>query len=327
MRVIGLAVTIALSFTLAPFAAEAQPAGKIPRIGVLAAGTVAGLATRHEALRQGLRELGYVEGQNIIIEARHAEGRLERLPPLAAELVRLNVDLIITSGDHGIRAARSATQTIPIVVALTGDLVRPGYVASLARPGGNITGLTTFGPELSAKRLEFLKATFPKATRVVVVLNPDNTANVTAFKEMEATARALGLQLREVNVRKSEDLAGAFQIALRGRPNAMIALGDAVLLTPPARIVDFAAKNRLPAMYAVQDFVDAGGLMYYGPNVADMYRRAATFVDRILKGSNPAYLPIEQPTKFELVINMKTAKALGLTIPQSVLFRADQIIE
>jgi putative tryptophan/tyrosine transport system substrate-binding protein len=314
------------SLLAAPLAAAQSPV-KAARIGVLANGTAPTEAHRHEAFRQGLNELGYVEGRNIVIEYRYAEGKSERFPALAAELVRLNVDVILTSGDRGIRAAKQASQTIPIVVAIVADLVGPGYVASLARPGGNITGLTTLSPELSAKRLELLKTAFPKVSRVAILWNPTNAANVAVFKEMEVAARALRIQLLPVDVRRADDFESAFLAALRARADALVAVGDALLLTHRARIVDFAAKNTLPAMYGNQDFMDAGGLMFYGANVADMYRRAATYVDKILKGAKPGDLPIEQPTKFELVINLKTAKALGLTIPPSILSGADRVIE
>ncbi len=309
----------------APVVAAQSPV-KAARIGVLAGVTASTHAVREEAFRQGLKELGYVEGRNIMIEYRYAEGRPERLPALAAELVRLNVDLILTTGDQGVRAAKQASQTIPIVVALTGDLVGPGYVGSLARPGGNITGLTSFS-ELSAKRLELLKTAFPKVSRVAILWNPNNAINVAGFKELEVAARALRIQLVPLDVRRADDFEGAFPAALRARVDALIVFADALLLTHRARIADFAAKNRLPTMYTNQDYMDAGGLMFYGPNVADMYRRAATYVDKILKGAKPGDLPIEQPTKFEFVINLKTAKALGLTIPQPILFRADRVIE
>jgi len=326
MRRIGLAVVLALGLVLAPLAVEAQPAGKVWRIGLLMSPSVSSERARIEAFRQGLGDLGYAEGRNITIEYRYADGNAERLPTLAAELVRLNVDLIVTAGDFGIRAAKEATTTIPIVVALAGDLVGPGYVASLARPGGNITGLTT-GPVLSQKRLELLKTAFPQIARVALFWNPNNTVNVTNLKETEAAAQALGVRVLALEVRRAEDLEGAFQRALRDRADAMLSIGDTVLVFHRRRIVDFAGKNRLPAMYSLPEYMEDGGLMMYGPNVADIYRRAATFVDKILKGAKPANLPVEQPTKFELVINMKTAKALGLKIPPSVLGRADQVIE
>jgi putative ABC transport system substrate-binding protein len=311
---------------LAPVVAAQSPV-KTARIGILASGTASTQAARYEAFRQGLNELGYVEGRNIVIEYRYAEGKSERLPALAAELVRLKVDLILTAGDQGVRAAKQASQTIPIVVALVNDLVGPGYVASLARPGGNITGLTTLTSELSAKRLELLKTAFPKVSRVAILWNPSNAGNVTAFKETEAAARALRIQLVPLDVRRADDFESAFPAALRARADALIAMGDALLVTHRARIADFAAKNRLPAMYGNEDYMDAGGLMFYGPNVADMYRRAATYVDKILKGAKPGDLPVEQPTKLELVVNVKTAKALGLTFLPSFLLRADRVIE
>jgi putative ABC transport system substrate-binding protein len=326
MRRIGLAVVLTLSLTLAPRASGAQPVEKVYRIGCLMSPSSSSERARVEAFRQGLRDLGYAEGRNIVIEYRYADGKAERLPALAAELVRLRVDLILTAGDFGIRAAKEATTTIPIVVAIAGDLVGPGYAASLARPGGNITGLTS-GPTLFQKRLELLKAAFPKIARVALFWNPGNAVNVTALKETETAAQALGVRVLGLEVRRGEDLDGAFQGALRDRADAVIGIGDTVLLFHRARIVEFAAKNRLPAMYSLQEYMDDGGLMMYGPNVADMYRRAATFVGKILKGARPGDLPIEQPTRFSFIINMKTAKVLGLTIPPSVLGRADQVIE
>jgi putative ABC transport system substrate-binding protein len=305
----------------------AQPPAKAARIGVLDPGTASLRTVRYEAFRQGLNDLGYVEGRNIVIEYRYAEGKPERLPALAAELVHLNVDLILTTGDPGVRAAKQASQTIPIVVALAGDLVGPGYVASLARPGGNITGQTTLVSELSAKRLELLNTAFPKVSRVAILWNPTSSDNVAGFKATEVAARALRIQLVPLDVRRANDFASAFPAALRARTDALIALGDALLLTHRARIVDFATTNRLPAMYGNEDYMDAGGLMSYGPNVADMFRRAATYVDKILKGAKPGDLPVEQPNMLEFVINLKTAKALGLTIPPSILSRADRLIE
>lgn len=305
--------------------AEAQQAVKVPRIGALAGGTPASFASRYEAFRQGLRELGWVEGQNIAIEYRYAEGKMKRLPDLAAEMVRLKVDLILTAGDISVRAAKQVTQTIPVVVAVSSDLVGSGYVASLARPGGNITGMSGF-LELAGKRLELLKAAFPKVSRVAFLWNPTNAANVASFRETEIAAPAFGVQLLSLGVRRFDEFESAFREAIRGRPDALIAVADTFLLTYRARIVDFAAKNRLPAIYANQDYMDAGGLMFYGANVADQYRRAAIYVDKILKGAKPADLPVEQPTKLELVINLKTAKQIGMTIPPNVLARADRVI-
>jgi putative ABC transport system substrate-binding protein len=327
VRRVAALILLTVAALATPLAADAQPAVKVPRIGALSGGTAASAAARYEAFRQGLRELGYAEGQNIAIEYRYAEGKTERLRDLAAELARLKVDLILTSGDLQIRAAKQASQTIPIVVALSGDLVGPGYVASLARPGGNITGLTTLVAELSGKRLELLKAGFPTIARVAFLWNPDNTVNAVSLKETEVVAQTLGVQLLSLGVRRGDDLESAFREALRGRANALIAVGDTMLLTYRERIVDFAAMNRLPAMYGNQDYMDVGGLMFYGPDVADMYRRAAAYVDKILKGAKPGDLPIEQPKKVELMINLKTARALGLTIPQSLLLRADQVIQ
>jgi ABC-type uncharacterized transport system substrate-binding protein len=319
-------VGLGVMFLSAPVVTAQSPA-KAARIGVLVNGTASTSAASYEAFRQGLNELGYVDGRNIVIEYRYAEGKPERFPALAAELVRLKVDLIIANGDQGIRAAKQASQTIPIVVAVAGDLVGSGHVASLARPGGNITGQTAFFVELSAKRLELLKTAFPKVSRVAILWNSNNAANVAGLKESEGAARVLRIELVPLDVRRSDDFASAFPAVLRARADALIAGGDAVLMTQRARIIDFAAKNKLPAMYGNQEYMDAGGLMYYGPNIADMYRRAATYVDKILKGAKPGDLPVEQPTKFELVVNAKTAKALGLTFPQSFLQRVDRVIE
>jgi putative ABC transport system substrate-binding protein len=311
----------------APLPIAAQSPARTPRVGVLSGGSAATSAARNEALRQGLRELGYVEGKSIVLDYRYADGRGERLAALAAELVRLNADVIVTSGDHPIRAVRQATQTIPIVVAVAGDLVGPGHAASLARPGGNITGFTTAGPEAGVKRLELLKAAVLSVSRIGVLWNPSNVVNVAALKEMKVAASTLGVQLLPLDVSRPDDLDGAFRAASRERTESLIVFADTVLVTHRARIVDFAARNRLPAMYSNQDYMDAGGLMFYGPSVADMYRRSASYVDKILKGAKASDLPIEQPTKFELMINLKTAGAMGLTIPQSLLLRADQVIQ
>ncbi len=315
-----------LALLAGPEVSDAQPPPKIFRVGILAGGSATSYAARIEAFRQGLRELGYVEGQTVVIEYRYADANTELLPALAADLVRLRVDVILTSGDLPIRAAKQATQTIPIVVALSGDLLGPGHVASLARPGGNITGLVTLSTELAPKNLELVKTALPKISRVAMLWNPNNATNVTGFRETEAAAPAFGIQLLSLAVRRSEDLEGAFQMALRSRAEALIVVGDTILQTHRVRIAQFAARSRLPAIYTTQDYRGAGELMFYGPNAAEMFRRSATYVDKIFKGAKPGDLPIEQPTKFELVINLKTAKALGLTIPQSLLLRADQII-
>ena len=322
--------TLAGGLLTAPLAAEAQQSGKVFRIGILA--NVWATDPRGEplwqAFIQGLRELGYVEGQNITIEHRSSEGRYERLPALAAELVRLKVDVIVVPASQNALAAKEATRTIPIVMASAADPVAEGIVASLARPGGNITGLMgNAGPEIAGKRLELLKEAVPKVSRVAILRNPTNAANVAGFKESEVVAQALRIQLLPLDVRRADDFASAFPAALRARVDALIVIADAVLLTHRARIADFAAKNRLPAMYGGQDYMDAGGLMFYGANNADVYRRAATYVDKILKGAKPADLPVEQASKYELVINLKTAKELGLDLPTSVLARADEVIE
>ena len=313
----------ALLFALC-FSVEAQQGAKgIHRIGVLWAGTASEGSTRREAFRQGLRDLGYVEGKNIAFEYRYADGKPDRLPALAAELVRLKVDVIVTT-PIATRPAKEATNTIPIVTPQFGDPVASGLVASLARPGGNITGLSQLGPELGSKRLELLKETIPKVTRVVYLRNPDSPG--AELRGMQAVAPALGLQLQVLEVRSPNDFDSAFEAALRERPNALSAATNPVISGHRKRIIDFAAKNRLPAIYPESEFVDAGGLMFYGVNFLDLWRRAATFVDKILKGTKPTDLPVEQPTKFEFVINLKTAKQIGLTIPPNVLVRADRVI-
>jgi putative ABC transport system substrate-binding protein len=283
-------------------------------------------AGRIKAFRQGLRELGYIDGKNIVIEDRYAEGKLDRLPALTAELLRLNIDLIVTVGPAVTRPVTEATSTIPIVMAFDSDPVGSGFVASLARPGGNITGLSSLSPELSGKRLELLKETVPKLSRVAVLGNPGNMATALNFKEAEVAARAYGLQIQSLEVRGLNDLDSAFSAMTRGRADALLPLGDSVVVFHRERIVNFATKNRLPAMYPNIEWVDAG-LMSYGPDILDNFRRAATYVDKILKGAKPSELPVEQPTKFELIINLKAAKQISLTIPQSVLYRADRVIK
>jgi putative tryptophan/tyrosine transport system substrate-binding protein len=311
----------------APLGVEAQQVRKTSRIGVLALGIPTMYTARYEAFRQGLRELGYVEGQTIAIEYRYAEGKFERLPDLAAELVRLNVDIILASSAPETRAAKRATTSIPIVFGLHGDPVGTGDVASLGKPGGNITGMATMAPDLSGKRLELLKEAFPRIARVAMLWNTTNPAKAGDWRETQGAAQALGLTLQSREVRGPEDFPSAFAAMTTQRPDAFLTLDDPVLLNSRSSIVAFAAKQRLPVIYPQRDYTDAGGLMSYGPSVSDMFRHAASYVGRILKGAKPADLPVEQPTKFELVINLKTAKALGLTIPPSVLGRADQIIE
>jgi putative tryptophan/tyrosine transport system substrate-binding protein len=308
--------------------AQAQQTAKIPRIGYLVtAGNPGDLDSPDRAFRQGLRDLGYVEGQNILVEYRYLEGKRDRIPNILAELVNLKVDALVASTPPAIRAAKQATQTIPIVMVTTNDPVATGIVDSLARPGGNITGLTRLTRDLSGKRVELLREVVPKMSRVAVLTVADTTSPGLALKEYEAAARALKIPLRSLEVHgPNPDLEGAFRDAAKGRVNGLITATN-LLLTPHVKtIADLAIKNRLPSMYERSFYVEAGGLMSYATSDADIFRRAAVYVDKILKGTKPADLPVEQPTKFELVINLKTAKQIGLTIPQSVLFRADKVI-
>jgi len=320
--------TLAGGLLAAPLAAEAQPPEKVYRIGLLGASPPGSPAWRlWEAFFQGLRDLGYTEGRNLIVEGRYSEGREERLSELAGELVRLHVDVIVAAAGQPVHAVSRATTTIPIVMANHGDPVVSGLAASLARPGGNITGLSILNPEVTGKRLELLKVVVPGLTRVAVLWNPGNQIHRQDLGQAEAAARALGLQLQVLPVRSPDEYEGAFSVMVKERASALLVLGDLTVWFNRGRIAELAARNRLPAMYVQREHVEAGGLMAYGVNLADNYRRAAVYVDKILKGANPGDLPIEQPTKFELLINLKTAKALGLTIPQSLLERADQVIE
>jgi putative ABC transport system substrate-binding protein len=324
-RKFALWLLATLLVTTAPLA-EVQQAGKIPRIGFLLAPARSAVLESLDAFRQGLREIGYVEGQNIVIEYRYAEGKFDRLPDLAAELVRLNVDVIVAAGGTlAIKPAKNATRTIPIVMTGTADPVASGFVVSLARPGGNITGLSIGGAELSGKRLEILKETVPSVSRVAVFSYQTNPPNL-HLKEMRAAAQTLGLKLQSVEVRAPNDLESAFQAAVKGRAGALTVGPDPLLTANRKQIIDLAAKNQLPAIYAWRDHVEDGGLMSYAPKLSDLYRRAATYVDKILKGAKPADLPVEQPTKFEFIINLKAAKQIGLTIPPNVLARADRVI-
>jgi putative tryptophan/tyrosine transport system substrate-binding protein len=320
-------VTLIVTFALCGAVAQAQQRKKIPRVGCVFGASASFVAARSEAFRQGLHELGYEEGKNIIIEYRYAEGKLDRLPALAAELVRLKVDVIITSGAPVTRAAKEATNTIPIIMANEADPVGSGVVASLARPGGNITGLSQLSPELAGKRLELLKEIVPKLGRVAVFGTSTSPATAPSLKETELAAGAFGVKLQYVDVLGPADIETAFQSAGKGRAEAVLTLGSPVLNAQRKQIVDLAVKSRLPAIYPQTEYTEAGGLIYYGPNTPDLFRRAATYVDKILKGAKPADLPVEQPTKFEFVINLKTAKQIGLTIPQSVLYRADRVIK
>jgi putative ABC transport system substrate-binding protein len=307
--------------------AEAQQTKKIFRIGVLAPPSRSFFSIRFSPFLEALRDLGYVEGKNISFEYRYAEGKLDRLPHLAAELAQLKVDAIVTAGESGAQAAKNATSTIPIVFAVTEEAVASGLVSSLSRPGRNLTGLTVLAADLGGKRLELVKESVPKAVRVAFLWPSGGPRGNLPFTEMEAAAKALGLKLQSLAVRGLDDFELAFDAAKRDGAQALVMTPSPVMNTQQRRILDFAAKNRLPAVYAAPEFVDAGGLMYYGPSYIELFRRAATYADKILKGAKPADLPVEQPTKVEFVINLRTAKALGLTIPPSLLQRADQVIE
>jgi putative ABC transport system substrate-binding protein len=306
---------------------EAQPANKFPRIGYLSTPSLSVNADRIEAFRQGLHELGYVEGKNIIIEWRSAEGKEDRLSTLAAELVRLKIDIIVSPGGRPTRVAREATSTIPIVMAQDNDPVGNGFVTSLARPGGNITGLSNFAQDLSGKRLEILREIIPKLSRVAILGTSTVPGNGRALREIELVAGTFGVKLQYLDVLDSKDIDTPIRAASKGRADGVITLTSGILFSQRARIADLAGKNRLPVMYNQSQFVEVGGLMFYGVNILDLDRRAATYVDKILKGAKPANLPVEQPTKFELIINLKAAKQIGLTIPQSVLYRADRVIK
>ena len=320
--------TLSGGFLAAPLAAEAQQAGKVPRIGWLGGPTRESAEPFVREFQRGLKDLGWVEGQNIVIEWRFGGGRAEQLPDLAAELVRLRVDLIVAPSTPTIFAAKNATKTIPIITVGGGDPVGLGVVASLARPGGNITGLTgTVGPEIGGKQLELLKEAVPKVSRMAVLWNPTTPGNALALREAETAARALRVELQLLEARRLNDFESAFAAMSTKRAGALLILGDVMFTTYRIRLANLAVKSRLPTIYGDRNFVDEGGLMSYGANLSDNFRRAADYVDKILKGANPADLPIERSTKFELVINLKTAKALGLTIPQSLLQRADEVIE
>jgi len=328
LRPIGLIVTLALGILAAPLAADAQQAGKIYRIGYLSPTSARSAQTARDAFRAGLRDFGWAEGQNILIEYRWAEGKYELLPELAAELVQLNVALIITTTTPSVLAAQKASKTIPIVFVGVGDPVAQGLVASLARPGGNLTGTTAMLPELTAKGLELLREAVPRISRVAILYNSANPAYGRLMKGIEVPARRLGVEVQLVGVQTPNELERAFAAMKKERADGLLVHRDPVFHADfRKRIVELAAEHRLPAIYRYVEAVEAGGLMGYGPNTSDSWRQAAVFVDKILKGAKPADLPVEQPTKFEFIINLKTAKTLGLTIPQSVLIRADQLIE
>ena len=321
-------VAASLGLLAAPLAAEAQQLAKVPQVGFLGPRSRADGAPFVDALLHGLGELGWTDGKNIAIVYRFAEGRLDRLPALAAELVRLQVDLILAASTPPAVAAKNATSTIPIVMATSADPVELGLVASLARPGGNVTGLSfSVGLDIVGKELELLKETVPNVRRVAVLSNPANPGNVLAITTVKTRARSLGVQLQLLEARGPNDFEGAFASMARERAGALLVVPDGVFGLHRAQLQDFTAKSRLPAMYGLREHPEAGGLMSYAVDLRDSFRRSATYVDKILKGAKPGDLPIQQPTKFELVINLKTAKALGLTIPPAVLARADEIIQ
>jgi len=319
----AVSIVALLVLGVLPRAAQAQPAERVYRIGILGNAP----SIYWDEFIQGLRERGYAEGQNLRVERRYVAGRVERSREFATELVALNVDIIVATGSPAARAAKQATTRIPIVAVLVSDPVAQGLAASLARPGGNVTGLANLLPELGAKRLELLKEIYPGASRVAVLWNPANTGSVIVGKRMTVAARTLGITLQSLEVRTPHDLQDAFALLAKERPDALMTLDDHLFYEHAASIVDFAAKRRLPAMHTFREAAEAGGLVAYGVNPSELFRRAAEYVDKILKGARPGDLPFEQPTTFELVINLKAAKALGLTIPSSVMLRANQVIE
>ena len=321
-------VLLLVGLTFASFhLAEAQQPTRIPRIGFLEATSYSTIQARVEAFLQGLRELGYVEGKNIQIEYRWAEGKLDRLPNLAAELVRLKVDVIVTGGPTAIPPAKEATASIPIVMAFASDPVGSGFVASLSRPGANTTGLSSLAPEISGKQLELLKEIVPKLSRVAVLGTSTRPGHAQALREVELAAGAFGVQLQFLDVQTPKDIEIAFRTASKGHAEAILVLGSPVFILQRIQLADIAVKNRLPAIYDRSEFVEDGGLLSYGVSLNDLHRRSAIYVDKILKGAKPADLPVEQPTKFEFIINLKAAKQIGLTIPPNVLVRADKVIK
>jgi len=307
--------------------AQSQSQKTLPRIGYLSASSLAALAGRTNAFRGGLSDLGYVEGKNIVIEYRYGDGQLDRVPALASELARLKVDMIVIAGGNAtVSGAKQSIESVPIIMANVQDPVGSGFVASLARPGGNITGLSALTADLAGKRLDLIRETFPRALRVAALFDPQDDSKIVELKEAQAIAKAAGIKLQAVEVRRSSDFERAFKAVARERAEVLLVLQNALTTTGRKPIADLATKNRLPTVWADSGLMDAGGLMSYGPNVADLFRRAATYVDKILKGAKPADLPVEQPTKFEFIINLKTAKQIGLTIPPNVLARADRVI-
>jgi putative ABC transport system substrate-binding protein len=322
MRKKIIVLALCALFLALSVSADAQP---VRKIGVLSGGSRSSTSASTEAFRQGLRDLGYVEGRNVLIEHRYADGKLDRLPQLVDELLANKVDLIVAQAPAAVRTAKKATSTIPIVMAHGGDPVAQGFVASLARPGGNVTGLSNFSAELGGKRLELLREAFPKASPVGVIWNPDAPGPVLSFKELEIAAKTLNVPLESFQVRGPNDFEGAF-LAARERAGSLVVIQDIVTVTHLKRIVELSAKHRLPAIYMEKEWAEAGGLMSYGVNQPDLHRRAAVYVDKLLNGAKPADLPVEQPTKFELVINLKAGKQIGLTIPPNVLARANKVI-
>ena len=305
---------------------RAQAPAKIPRIGYLNASSASSAASRVEAFRQGMRELGYVDGKNIVVEYRFAEGKLDRLSQLLAELVKLNVDIIVSGGPTVTRPAKAATSTIPIVMGFDDDPIGSGFVANLARPGGNITGLSTLAPEISGKQLEILKEIIAKLSRVAVLGSSTRSGKALSLKEMELAGAALKVQIQYLDIQESKDIETAFGAASKARADAVVVLGSPTLNLRRTQVIDLAVNNRMPGVYAQPEYIEAGGLMYYGPSFTDIFRRAATYVDKILKGAKPADLPVEQPKKFEFIVNLKAAKQIGLTVPPNVLARADRVI-
>jgi len=324
-KVIRLALNAVLLALCIP--AEAQQTTKIPRIGYLSALSPSSVPARTEAFRRGLSELGHFEGKTFVIEYRYSEGNLDRLTELAVELVRFKVDVIVTTGPTSTRAAKESTNSIPIVMTNEADPVASGFVASLARPGGNITGLSNLAPEIGGKRLELLKEVIPKMSRVAVVGTASQAGNAQSLKELERAAAAFGVKLQSLDVAAPKDIEIVFQAASKGGTHAVLLLQSPILNSHRTQIAELAVKSRLPAIYFAPEFVEDGGLMSYGPSLNDLFRRAATFVDKILKGRMPADLPVEQPIKFEFIVNLKAAKQIGLTIPPNVLVRADKVIK
>jgi putative ABC transport system substrate-binding protein len=322
-----LSILLIIAVVVVGATAEAQQPKKVPQIGVISGGSASTDAAYHEAFLQGLAELGHIKGKTILIEYRYAEGNRDRFAEFAAELVRLKVDVIVAAGATGIREVKKATKTIPIVMSNVSDPVALGFVASLAKPGGNITGLSTQAPELGGKRLELLMEVFPKLSRVAVLWQPGGPGSALRVKETETMAPPLGIKLQLIKVRGANDFEGAFAAMKKERADALVPLRSPLIGNQVKQIIELAAKNRIPVMYDEREFVEAGGLMFYGTDHLDLFHRAASYVDKILKGAKPGDLPVEQPSKFELVINLKTAKQIGLAIPPNVLARADRVIK